>query len=387
MSAGVMHIDMDAFFASVEQQVNPSLRGKPVIVGGRNNKYRSIIVAASYEAKARGVKTAMPSWQALRLCPEAIFVPTNTARYIYASDRIFAILQHFTPNIEKFSIDEFFLDLNGIVRRTEDALALGKKIKARIKKELGITCSIGAAPSRITAKLAAKQGKPDGLVVMNKKQVLGLMKNLSVDKVCGIGRNLKSRFNHLGVETCGQLAGYPDHLLKDYFGVTGLWLKSACRAEDTSEIGGYTQEDPAKSVGHSQTLREPSCDHEYVRTWMYLLSEMVAHRLRRKKLQGRTVFFYLADGFSGGRAKRKTFQEPTYDGYEIYQRACRILESMRLTSFCARVLGVSVSGLSDADNTYLFEEQNRRDRLLRSVDKINDKYGDWTIYPARVGRT
>jgi len=333
-----------------------------------------------------GVKTAMPSWQALRLCPEALFVPTDTAKYIYASDRLFSILQRFTPRIQKFSIDEFFLDLNGIVRKKEEAVALGKRIKHQIKKELGITCSIGVAPSRITAKLAAKKGKPDGLVVMSKSQVLGAMKNMPVDKVCGIGRHLKRRFNHLGVETCGQLADYPDNLLKDYFGVTGLWLKAACRAEDSSVIEFYTHKDPAKSIGHSQTLREPSNDMEYVRTWIHLLSEMVAHRMRRKRLQGRTVYFYLADGFSGGWAKRKTFQESTYDGYEIYARACRILEMLKLSSFSVRVLGVSVSGLSAADNTYLFDEQNRRDRLLHSVDAINEKYGDWTIYPAQTGR-
>ncbi|MBN1870416.1 MAG: DNA polymerase IV [Candidatus Omnitrophica bacterium] len=385
MSSRIMHIDMDAFFASVEQQVNPSLRGKPVIIGGRDYKYRSIICAASYEAKRLGVTSAMPSWLALKICPQAIFVPADTPKYIYTSNRIFEILKAFSPKIEKFSVDEFFLEADGCRKLFGSEEEMGRSVKEKIREEFGITCSVGAAPTKITAKLAAKMKKPDGLYVIGRDEALAILEGLPVEKICGIGERLKKRFHLLGIQTCGQLAKYPDRVLKEHFGVIGLWLKAACRVEDFSDIDYFAEGDgPPKSIGHSQTLRQASCDQQYIKDWIYLLSEMVAMRLRHKALMARTVYFYISDGIGGGSAKRKTFTEPTYDGYEIYQRCLHIVEQMGLSDLCARVLGVSVSHLSFADHHYLFDRQDRRDRLIRSVDRVNDQYGEWTVYPASL---
>ncbi len=381
----IMHIDMDAFFASIEQQVNPSLRGRPVIIGGRNNKYRSIICAASYEAKRMGVDNAMPSWKALRICPRAVFVPADTAKYVYTSNSIFALLKHFSPRVEKFSIDEFFLDVNGCRRSVGPPEEIARMIKRKIRDRFGITCSVGIAPTRLSAKMAAKLRKPDGLVVLGKDNALSILRDLPVQKICGIGRRLQERFNSLGIRTCGQLGEYPDGLLKEHFGVVGLWLKAACRAEDSGGIGCYADKDgPPKSVGHSQTLREATADGRYIREWIYLLSEMVGFRLRRKNLWGRTVCFTISDELTGGFSKRKTFYEPTYDGREIYRRCLRIAGLMGLKKICARVLGVSVSNLTRADPLYLFESQTRRDRLLKCVDRINRREGEWTVFPAAL---
>ncbi|MEA3226992.1 MAG: DNA polymerase IV [Planctomycetota bacterium] len=385
MSERVMHIDMDAFFASVEQQVNPALRGKPVIIGGRNYKYRSIICAASYEAKRRGITNAMPSWKALKICPEAIFVPADTSKYIYTSNRIFEMLKTFSPQVEKFSVDEFFLDVDGCGRLFGGPACMGRRIKERIKAEFGITCTVGVAPTRTTAKLAAKMHKPDGLAVMTKPEVLAAMKEMPVEKICGIGGRLKRRLNLLGIETCGDFADFPTDVLKKHFGVVGVWLKIMCVAGDVSEISYYAgREEPPKSVGHSQTLRRASDDQEYIHNWIYLLSDMVAARLRRKGLAGRTVYFYIADGYGGGFGRQRTYAEPTHDGYTIYQHCLDIAASLGLQCLVARLLAVSVSNLMPADRNYLFPDDKKRDRLLGSMDAINAKFGDWTVYTASL---
>ncbi len=385
MSALIMHVDMDAFFASVEQQANPALRGKPVIIGGRDNKYHSIICAASYEAKALGIKNAMFSQEALRICPQAIFVPADTAKYVYTSNQIFAILKSYTPQVEKFSVDEFFLDITGSVGLFGSVENLAQDLKRRIRQAFGISCSVGVAPTKLSAKLMAKLKKPDGLLIADRAQVLEILQDLPIEKICGIGPRLKKRFHQLGILTCGQLAQYPDDILDDHFGVTGLWLKAICQVQDHSAVEYFEEKNTLpKSVGHSQTLREVTSDQPYIRSWIYLLAEMVAQRLRQKGLQGRTIYFYASDGFEGGYAKRKTFHEPTYDGQEIYQRCLEIIRLLGQASLTVRVLGVSVSNLSAADSYYLFEEQNKRDRVLKAVDQINHRFGDWTVVPAAL---
>jgi len=381
----IMHIDMDAFFASIEQQMDPRLRGKPVIIGGRNNKYRSIICAASYEAKALGVNNAMPSWQALKICPQAIFVPADTSKYMYTSGEIHEILKRYSPQVEKFSIDEFFLDVTSTEKLFGGARVMGAEIKGIIKKRFGITCSVGVAPTKITAKLAAKLRKPDGLCVMNTQEILSVMKNMPVEKICGIGSRLKERFNRLGIQTCGQLSQYPDDILKSHFGVVGLWLKEAVLAKSSADVAYFESAwEPPRSVGHSQTLRELSEDEDFIKEWIYLLSEMVAVRLRKKELQGKTVHFYISDGFGGGFARQKTFEAATYDGQEIYRRALHILELLRFKRLMARVLAVSVSHLMPADNYYLFERDIKRERLMHSLDQLNRRFGEWTVYPAAL---
>lgn len=382
-----MHIDMDAFFASVEQRVNPSLRGKPVIIGGRNFKYRSIICAASYEAKAMGITNAMPSWKALKICPQAVFVPADTAKYIYTSNQIHDLLKTFSPQVEKFSVDEFFLDIKGCEHLFQSAENMGRIIKDRIYRRFGITCSIGVAPTKITAKIAAKMHKPNGLSVMSKPEIIEQLKDMPVEKICGIGSRLKRRFNLLGVHTCGQLADYPTDLLQRHFGVIGVWLKTACLVEDIVDIDYFERaNNPPKSIGHSQTLRETTDDVEFIKEWIYLLSEMVGQRMRRKRLQGKTVYFYISDGFERGFSKRITFAQPSNDGLEIYQRCLQIIDQLNIEHLYARVLGVSVSNLQAAYDDYLFEEDKRRSRLIEHMDHINDRFGEWTIYPASLKR-
>ncbi len=382
-----MHLDMDAFFASIEQQSNPALRGKPVIIGGRNNKYRSIVCAASYEAKRLGIDSAMPSWKALKICPEALFVPADTSKYVDTSREIQQILEDFSPQVERFAIDEFFLDVGGCEKLYGSAEKIAEEIKQRIKERFGITCSIGVAPSRLTSKLAAKLKKPDGLVVWRSfAEVKDGVRRLPIEKICGIGSRLKRRFNLLGVFNCEQLSHFPDAVLKQHFGVVGLWLKAVALGQDAGGVGFTVEgEAPPQSVGHSQTLREVTSDQVYIHEWIYLLSEMVGERLRRKRLQGRTVHFYFSDGFEGGWGKQKTFNEPTYDGREICRRCCTIIQLLKIKALTVRMLAVSVTGLVPAQDAYLFDNDQRRVRLLESMDAINHRFGEWTVFPASVG--
>jgi len=385
MSSVIMHIDMDAFFASVEQRVNPRLRGKPVIVGGRNNRKRSIVCAASYEAKAYGISSGMPAWKAYKLCPQAEFVAADTAKYLYTSGNIFELLKSFSPKVEKHSIDEFFMSVagsEGLFRSAED---IGREIKKKVYDEFGITCSVGIAPTMLSAKLAAKIDKPDGLMSLNKEQALQRFYDLPIQKICGIGNRLQQRFNRLGIFTCGELASYPDDVLQYHFGKVGLWLKAAAKIEDVGSIGYYEDgDDPPKSVGHSQTLRTVSDNVDYIHSWIYLLSEMVGQRLRKKALQGRTVNFYFSDGFEAGYSKQKTFSDATFDGFEIYQRGLHILSLIGISHLQVRVMAMSVSHLEPIEQNYLFERQTKRVHLLKSQDQINNKWGEWTIYPASL---
>ncbi len=382
----LLHLDMDAFFASIEQQVNPALRGKPLIVGGRNQKYRSVVCAASYEAKALGIDSAMPSWKALRICPEAVFVPADTTRYLFTSREIFEILKTFSPQTEMFAIDEFFLDLTGCSQLLGSLETISLEIKQRIHQRFGLTSSIGIAPTKVTAKMAAKTKKPDGLVIWRTAaEARAGLRNLPVEKICGVGSQLKRRLNLLGVMTCADLAEFPDRILQQHFGVVGRWLKAVCRAEDAGDIRDAAQpSEIPKSVGHSQTLPEVTHDQDYIHSWMYLLSEMVGERLRRQELQARTVHFYYSDGFSGGWGRQRTFIEPTDDGQEIFHRCLDIIESGGIRNLNVRVLAISTSQLVPAQKQFLFEKQIKRMRLLEYVDTINHRFGEWTIFPAAV---
>jgi len=227
--------------------------------------------------------------------------------------------------------------------------------------------------------------KPNGLAVMNKEEIRSKLRDLPVEKICGIGERLKRRMHLLGITHCGQLAQFPSDVLKNEFGVIGIWLKMAVLVEDVSHIPYFAdKQDPPKSVGHSQTLRRLSEDQEFIHDWIYLLSEMVAVRLRRKDLQGRTVYFYISDGIGGGVSRRRTYHIPTYDGSEIYRRCCDIIQTFHMSYLRARFLAVSVSNLRPADNHYLFDQEIRRDRLMKTIDCVNERYGEWTVYPASL---
>ncbi len=377
-----LHIDMDAFFASVEQAVNPRLRGKPLIVGGRQGRFRTVVCAASYEAKALGIDSGMSSFEAFRLCPNLEFVVADSAKYIYTTEKIFEILKEFSPQVEQSSIDEFVLETEGLAE-TPEMIAL--KIKEEIRASFGITCSVGIAKTRLLAKLASKLNKPDGLVILQEKDLASLFKKTPVEKLCGVGPSLKTRLNSLSIITCLDLFNAPKELLFEHFGKVGLWLYEALRSNKDVAVSLLdAKEAPPKSIGHSYTLPQEISEKRAILGWIRLLSEMVGLRLRQQNLEAQTLYLYLVDSRHFGISQQKTFDLPTFDGYEIFQRCRSIIKASQKRLKSVRALGVSASNLALPQRPYLFPIQSRREALIKSLDQINAKFGDWTVFPAAI---
>jgi DNA polymerase-4 len=376
---------MDAFFASVEQAANPNLKNKPIIVGSRNNKYRTVVAACSYEAKAFGVESGMSAKEAFRLCPQAIFVPADCAKYLYTAQKIFSLLQNFSPQVEMASIDEFYLDITGCEPIFGSREKIAHLIKQNIYQHFGITCSIGIAPNKLTAKVASKMKKPDGLIIWEQKDISDIFKDMPVEKICGIGPKISSFLHRMSIFTCSQLAHTPKCLLVKRFGKYGLWLLKAARGEDSSSIDLSTQPKlPPKSVGHSYTLEKNINKMELIKVWIRLLCETIAVRLRKLNLEGSVVHLYLRKPDMQWRSKQKKFSTPTFDGQCIYQRSLIILRNLLPKPVFIRALGVSVSSLVPANFINLFEQDQKRKDLLFALDQINDHFGEKTIYPAHL---
>jgi len=378
-----LHIDMDAFFASIEQAVNPHLKGKPLIVGSRHKKYHTVVCAASYEAKALGIDSGMSTRDAFILCPNATFVPANSARYIFTSERIFELLKDFSPNLEYLSVDEFLLGLDGLGKSPYD---IALRIKQTIKDNFGINCSIGIAPTRILAKLASKLDKPDGLKIITPNDLPGLFDDLLVEVLCGIGPSLKARLNLLCIISLRDLFEAPRDLLISHFGKVGYWLYEALRTNmDVPVEPVDTSDTPPKSIGHSYTLARATANKEAIFAWIRLLSEMVSQRLREQNLEAKTVHLYLVGpDINRGFSTQKTFDQPTLDGYELYRRCNRIITLNRGVDFRVRALGVSTSNFKVSESIFLLDEDRKRSRLLKAIDAINSKIGEWSIFPASV---
>ncbi len=378
----ILHLDLDAFFASVEQAANPIYRGKPLLVGSRGRKFNTVVAACSYEAKAFGICSGMPTRAAFRLCPWASFVPADSAKYIYTSDRIEKILRSYSDQMERASIDEFYLDLS--YRGVSGAVKAAQEIKCRIKDCFSITASVGIAPVKIIAKIAAKAKKPDGLLVLEEKDVQDFLERLAVEKVPGIGPQLKNQLNSMSIFTCGQLKRADPAVLLGRFGKTGLWMFNVSRGQDNEEVR-YWQEEEAlpKSIGHSYTLEQDIFRREELEIWIRMLSDMVAFRLRKEKLESRISSLYLKSR-DAIISREKNFQSATADSHRLYKRNLLLLESFRLKNYSVRSLGVSVRGLVPVQEFYLFESDRKRNSLLAAMDKINQRLGDWSIYPAAL---
>jgi len=382
MARIIAHLDMDAFFASVEQAINPAYRGKPLIVGSRGSRYRTVVAAASYEAKACGVESGMATARAFKLCPQAHFVAADSAKYLSASDRVAAMLAGYSDRMECASIDEFYLDLSRLgYAAAEDA---ARRIKQQIQKDLHITGSIGIAPAKIIAKIAAKSRKPDGLVVLREGEVASFLEDLPVGKVPGIGPHIEEYLHELSVFTCGQLRRLSLSLLSTRFGKLGGWLFRVSRGLDSEEVRGWGEpDDPPKSVSHSYTVERELVRLPELASWVRMLSEMVAFRLRKKGLEARIAQVYLNER-AGFLSREKNFRGPTADPAQIFRRSMGLIEGFGLKSFAVRALGVGACGLVPAQGFCLFPCDRKRRDLLAAVDAINGRFGEWSVYPAAI---
>ncbi|MCK5426819.1 MAG: DNA polymerase IV, partial [Thermodesulfovibrionia bacterium] len=379
-------IDMDAFFASIEQACNPRLKGKPLIVGGREDNQRTVVCASSYEAKRLGINSGMSCHEAFRICPYAEFVPADSAKYLYVSNRIFEILKEYSPQVEQASVDEFYLEVTGEDRRFGSYELLAREIKSRIKQSLGITGSIGISINRLMSKVASKLKKPDGFVHLERKQISKVLAVLPVEKIPGIGKKLAQRLEDIGVYLFSDLEQQSQDFLCKQFGKVGLWMYSVANPnEDAQDISWYCQE-PArpKSVGHSYTLPHDIYSRTEVDAWIRLLCEMVGTRLRRLDLDATTVHIYVRKPDMAFIGKEKNFKDSTHDSEVLFRRALFILNSIYPTRSAIRAIGIIARNLTQPSMGNLFLFQQKREQVVRAQDDINNRFGDWTIYPAQI---
>jgi DNA polymerase IV len=380
MKRVIMHIDMNSYFASVEQQVKPSFRGKPVAVGGPNEG-RTVIAAASIEAKRFGVKSGMNIYQARKICPNLIFVQGDYRKYAEFTNRIFYIFRRYTPILEIFSIDEAFLDVTDTLKTFENAIRASKQIKQAIKREVGdwLSCSVGIAPNKLIAKLASDLKKPDGLVVVKEKDIFKLLNHIELDELCGIGSRTKKNLLSLGIDTIGKLGATPVEVLVRRFGKMGLLLHCMGKGEDESPVVPYYEIPEPKSMGHSYTLPEDTSDKGIIWSTLLKLSEQVGRRLRAEKFYGRRVSAVIRTGDFLGMSRQKALNRWTNDGYDIFLIAREIIESFHYSG-PVRLIGVSISGLVKGVCQLSFlPEEIKAEKLIKALDAINNRFGEFTI--------
>lgn len=373
----IMHVDMNAFFAAVEQQSNPALRGRPVAVTG--SEKRSIILTASYEARVFGVKTGMAHFEAFERCPELILVPASNRLYTHVSTQIMALLKDYTPLVEVFSIDEAFLDLSGSLKLFGGAERIAYLIKSRIKTRFGITCSIGVAPNKLLAKLASEQRKPDGLTVFCPEEIPAILETMPIQELCGIGRRLGRQLHSFGVFTCGQLSRFPLDVLRRKYGVIGDRLHDMARGVDPSPVVAEEDSAPIKSVGHSRTLRDDLTEREAICAFLLQLAEMVGRRARRYQVSGRVVTLTLRYTDFTTISRQQVQPDFLTSSEAIYQAAVHIFDKLEVEQ-PVRLLGVRLSGLRFLTSQLpLFPAERRLHMLTKARDQANDRYGDFAV--------
>lgn len=379
----IVHLDMDAYFASVEQQSNPFLKGKPIAVTGRGK--RTVITTSSYEARAYGVKTGMIVPEAKRLCPHLIQVDGNPDKYLSTTLKIRKILIGFTDRVETYSIDEFFLDITLSQLPLETYEEIVRKIKERIKAEIGLTCSCGIAPNKLLAKLGSELQKPDGLTVVDADKISEIAKDLPVDKLHGLGKKTAEFLNKLGVRTIKELGEAPVSLLWTHFGFWGHILKLMGQGVDNSPVSCYWQHDEPKSMGHSHTFPIDISDPNMIKAYTLMLCQKLAERLRNEGKASYTVALTIRNSDFKTFCYRKTPGYLLDTPHGIYNVCLKILREFVRLRKPLRLIGVSVTNLVNRPKQlYLIEEFNKVESLNSAILTINNKFGEFTVKPASL---
>ncbi len=381
-----MHIDMNSYFASVEQQANPFLRGKPIGVSGKSfdpsradQAQRTIVATASVEAKRLGVKTAMSTWEARRICPSLIIIPGDPEKYSEITARFNAIYRDYTDQVEPASVDESYLDVTHAARDYFGAMMLAQTIRARLAEECGerITASVGIGPNKLIAKLAAGSHKPNGLTVVRPEAVLDFVGSCELEDISGIGRRTQEHLADLGIFTVEQLRRYPRELLVQEFKSWGWWLHEAAFGRDDSPVA--SSEAAPKSVGHSYTMPRDLDDPRDIKRQLLALADKVAWRLRRDGLVARSVSAYVRFGDLGGFGREHRFAEPTSDGAKLAEIGWSLIKND--LDHPVRLIGITASQLcTGAEARSLFKKEQRLLSATSALDKIQSRYGSgsWT---------
>jgi DNA polymerase-4 len=377
----ILHVDLDAFFAAVEQRDRPELRGKPVIVGGGGPHDRGVVSTASYEARVFGVHSAMPLRTAGALCPHGIFLPVDGAKYQAVSRDVMAVLRRFTPQVEPISIDEAFLDVTASRALFGDGEAIGRQVKAEVRDAVDLTISVGVATTKLVAKIASDLRKPDGLVVVPPGTEAAFLAPLEIGRLWGVGAKSAAVLRDYGVRTIGDLAGLPDDVLVRRFGKFGAALGDRARGLDADPVSGR---DPAKSIGHEHTFDVDTSDREVVERTLLGLSEGVAERLRDAGVRASTITVKIRDTTFRTITRQRTLPDPTDLTDPIFRTALDLARP-EVRGLRIRLLGVTASGLGEREQMSLFGvDDPRRRRLVEAADAVRHRFGERAITRARL---
>lgn len=376
----ILHVDMDAFYASVEQMDNPSLKGKPVIVGGTVQQ-RGVVAAASYESRKFGIHSAMPTSQALKLCPHVILLPVRMERYAELSRQIIKIFNDYTPEVEQLSLDEAFLDVTGSTTLFGSAEKIGREIKNRIKTETGLTASVGIAPNKFLAKMASDLQKPDGFVIITEENKQSILDPLDVSKIWGVGKVTARHLYDYGIRTVEQLRKSPLNYLQSILGNQAEDILLLAQGIDSRPVEASRE---AKSISAEETFPQDIIDKNVLLEILFKQVEEVAARLREEKLEGKTITLKLRYKDFRTVTRSHTFENQTNVSKTLWREAKSVFEKWYLESAGQlRLLGFGVSGLAQqgSGQKLLFSEpqDNKQKKIDEVFDKIKRKYGDDSV--------
>jgi len=373
----ILHVDMDAFYASVEELDDPGLVGQPVVVGGTPDG-RGVVAAANYAARRYGIHSAMPAAQARRLCPHAVFIRSRMDRYVEVSRELRDIFARYTPLLEPLSLDEAFLDVTSSLRLFGDGQAIARRIKEEIRDELGLVASVGVAPNKFLAKLASDLDKPDGLVVVPTDAIEAFLEPLPVSRLWGVGKVSNRDLAEMGVYTIGDLRRLPEELLVSRFAKSAAhWARLARGIDDRRVV----PDRDAKSISHETTFATDIGDAEVLKSWLLELTEQVATRLRRQGLRGKTVFIKVRYADFHTITRSESLDAPSNVTRELYVTAARLLQAQLARSpRPVRLLGMGASGITseELEQGQLFETEDREQqrRIDTVVDSIKSRFGN-----------
>jgi DNA polymerase-4 len=368
----ILHVDMDAFYASVEQNDDPSLRGRPLVVGGKS--HRGVVAAASYEVRKFGVRSAMPMAEALRRCPHAVVVSPRMDRYAEVSAAVFAIFHRYTPLVQGLSLDEAFLDVTASQSLFGDGVAIARRIKDEIRGELGLTASAGVARSKFAAKIASDLEKPDGLVLVP-DDVAAFLAPMDIDRMWGVGAKTAPRLRALGFHTLGDLASGPPRQLEMLLGTWGHQVRALARGEDDRDV------DPdglAKSIGAEQTYEVDLTERAAIERTLLDHAQRVGQRLVEESVSASVVVVKLKYADFTLKTRRVTLPEPVMDSASIYEAACALLGEFPRERQGIRLTGVSVSGLHEGPpprTLFADERALRRRKVEELMVQVKGKFG------------
>lgn len=382
----IVHVDMDAFFASVEQLHHPEWRGKPVIVGAdpKEGKGRGVVSTASYEARKYGVHSAMPISKAYRLCPQGVYVVPHGKLYSDYSKQIFEILYHFTPVVEILSIDEAFLDVTGSLHLFNSVEHLGQEIKKQIYNGTGLTASIGIAPNKSVAKIASDFNKPDGLTIVSPTDIQNFLDPLSITKLFGVGKKMHEALQHLGINTVEELREYPKSFLEEKFGEMGTHIYQMALGIDERHVQIH---DEIKSISHETTFETDLVDSDHLNNTMLHLAAKVSQRLRKRGLKGKTIQLKIRFDDFTTYTRRKTLINYTNLTDDIYMIGKKMLNEFQPFEKPIRLIGIGVSQLVDEKGMQisLWDIQNEKKLALEKImDQIQEKFGKSAITHANT---